>query len=176
MDYNWPLFDGAHVLIRPKGMTAEQLQEGYRYFLREAYSLTGIMRRFRGGALDLPSRFTHFMHNYLVSRYGMTKVAHAIRGEEFDVPEIDGTVSEQTAGAAPVRVEEPIPVHAQEPMRVQEPVHSQEPARVREQPAAVRAVNVVPVQALDTPPIREHAPRRPAPAVVPKAMPAVDGS
>ncbi|MEK7282239.1 MAG: hypothetical protein AAB249_00385, partial [Acidobacteriota bacterium] len=48
MDYNWPLFDGAHVLIRPKGMTVDQLQEGYYYFLREAYSLTGILRRFRG--------------------------------------------------------------------------------------------------------------------------------
>src|SRR5437867_4047792 len=54
MDYNWPLFDGAHVLLRPKRMTVEQLQEGYYYFLREVYSLTGILRRFRGGVFDLP--------------------------------------------------------------------------------------------------------------------------
>jgi radical SAM superfamily enzyme YgiQ (UPF0313 family) len=79
MDYNWPLFDGAHVLIRPKRMTVEQLQEGYYYFLREAYSLTGILRRCRGGAMDLSSRISHFTRNYLVSRYGMLKVSHAIR-------------------------------------------------------------------------------------------------
>jgi radical SAM superfamily enzyme YgiQ (UPF0313 family) len=79
MDYNWPLFDGAHVLIRPKRMTVEQLQEGYYYFLREAYSLTGILRRCRGGAIKLPSKISHFTRNYLVSRYGMLKVAHAVR-------------------------------------------------------------------------------------------------
>ncbi len=79
MDYNWPLFDGAHVLLRPKGMTVDQLQEGYYYFLREAYSLTGILRRFRGGAFDLPEAFSHFGRNYLLSRYGMIKTAHAIR-------------------------------------------------------------------------------------------------
>ncbi|HET9482033.1 MAG TPA: cobalamin-dependent protein, partial [Candidatus Polarisedimenticolia bacterium] len=39
MDYNWPLFDGAHVLIRPRNMTEEELQEGYFYFLKEVYSL-----------------------------------------------------------------------------------------------------------------------------------------
>jgi radical SAM superfamily enzyme YgiQ (UPF0313 family) len=79
MDYNWPLFDGAHVLIEPKGMTEDQLQEGYYYFLREAYSLRGILRRSRAGALDLRGGLSHFVRNYLVSRYGMVKVAHAIR-------------------------------------------------------------------------------------------------
>ena len=79
MDYNWPLFDGAHVLLRPKRMTVDQLQEGYYYFLREAYSLTGILRRFRGGAFDLPGAVSHFARNYLLSRYGMIKTAHAIR-------------------------------------------------------------------------------------------------
>ncbi len=79
MDYNWPLFDGAHVLVRPKGMTIDQLQEGYYYFLREAYSLTGILRRFRGPAHDLPGAAAHFAHNYLLSRYGMIKTAHAMK-------------------------------------------------------------------------------------------------
>jgi radical SAM superfamily enzyme YgiQ (UPF0313 family) len=36
MDYNWPLFDGAHVIVQPRGMTPEELQNGYYYFLREA--------------------------------------------------------------------------------------------------------------------------------------------
>ena len=79
MDYNWPLFDGAHVLVRPKGMTIDQLQEGYYYFLREAYSLTGILRRFRGAAHDLPGAVAHFARNYLLSRYGMIKTAHAMK-------------------------------------------------------------------------------------------------
>lgn len=79
MDYNWPLFDGAHVLIRPKGMTEVQLQEGYYYFLREAYSLRGIIRRSRADTSDVMGAVTHFSRNYLASRYGMVKVAHAIR-------------------------------------------------------------------------------------------------
>jgi hypothetical protein len=79
MDYNWPLFDGAHVLIRPKGITIDDLQTGYYRFLRQTYSPGGIMRRFRGEALDLPRAVTHFARNYLLSRYGMLKTAHAIR-------------------------------------------------------------------------------------------------
>jgi radical SAM superfamily enzyme YgiQ (UPF0313 family) len=79
MDYNWPLFDGAHVLVRPKGMTVDELQSGYYYFLREAYSLTGIARRFRGSKADLLGSASHFARNYLLSRYGMVKTAHAIK-------------------------------------------------------------------------------------------------
>ncbi len=79
MDYNWALFDGAHVLLRPEGMTVDELQEGYYYFLREAYSLGGIRRRFRGGVTDVGAAASHFTRNYLFSRYGMVKTAHAIR-------------------------------------------------------------------------------------------------
>jgi hypothetical protein len=92
MDYNWPLFDGAHVLIRPKRMTIDQLQEGYYRFLREAYSPTGILRRFRGGAYNLPGAVRHFARNWMVSRYGMVKTAHAIRRH----------------GAAPVGMDAPV--------------------------------------------------------------------
>jgi len=79
MDFNWPLFDGAHVLVRPRGMTVDELQEGYYYFLREAYSLTGILRRLRESVIDLPSLASHVTRNYFLSRYGMVKTAHAIR-------------------------------------------------------------------------------------------------
>ncbi|HET8946320.1 MAG TPA: cobalamin-dependent protein [Candidatus Polarisedimenticolia bacterium] len=79
MDYNWPLFDGAHVLVRPKKMTIDQLQEGYYSFLREAYSMTGILRRYRGAAWDVPGALQHVSKNWLVSRYGMIKTAHALR-------------------------------------------------------------------------------------------------
>ncbi|MEE9230836.1 MAG: cobalamin-dependent protein [Acidobacteriota bacterium] len=81
MEYNWPLFDGAHVLIRPKRMSVEELQQGYTYFLREAYSLTGIARRFRGEASNLGGALSHFFRNYFISRYGMTKTAHAVRAK-----------------------------------------------------------------------------------------------
>jgi hypothetical protein len=60
-------------------MTVEQLQEGYYYFLREAYGLRGIMRRHRGAAYHLPSAIRHFGRNYLLSRYGMIKTAHALK-------------------------------------------------------------------------------------------------
>jgi hypothetical protein len=79
MDYNWPLFDGAHVLIRPRGMTVDQLQDGYYYFLQEAYSLSGIGRRSRARWYDIGQAFTHFARNHLISRYALTKTAHALR-------------------------------------------------------------------------------------------------
>jgi hypothetical protein len=60
-------------------MTVEQLQEGYYYFLREAYGLRGIMRRHRGAAYQVPSAIRHFGRNYLLSRYGMIKTAHALK-------------------------------------------------------------------------------------------------
>lgn len=97
MDYNWALFDGAHVLVRPKGMTVDELQEGYYYFLREAYSLTGIMRRFRGTALNAPSAVSHFARNYLLSRYGMIKTAHAIRRKGDKAVGAETLVADTTA-------------------------------------------------------------------------------
>jgi radical SAM superfamily enzyme YgiQ (UPF0313 family) len=97
MDYNWPLFDGAHVLLRPKGMTIDQLQEGYYYFLREAYSLRGILRRFRGPAHDLPGAALHFAHNYLLSRYGMIKTAHAMKRKGAKPVGMDAALHEAPA-------------------------------------------------------------------------------
>jgi hypothetical protein len=60
-------------------MTVRQLQEGYYSFLREAYSLTGIARRFRRDGTDRGGAPVHFARNYVVSRYGMVKTAHALR-------------------------------------------------------------------------------------------------
>ena len=79
MDYNWPLFDGAHVLIRPKNMTETELQEGYFYFLKEAYSLGGIMRRYDPDMQSSKHAVHHFLTNYLMSRYGMAKTAYALK-------------------------------------------------------------------------------------------------
>lgn len=86
MDYNWPMFDGAHVLVRPKGMTPEELQNGYYYFLREVYSMRGMARRFRGGPLNIGAAASHFTRNYLVSRYGMSKTRHAVKTRTVNRP------------------------------------------------------------------------------------------
>jgi len=112
MAYNWPLFDGAHVLIRPKGMTVDQLQEGYYRFLREVYSLTGIVRRFRGAAYELPAAASHFARNYLVSRYGMLKTAHAIRRKGTDGVGLGDAVMEKAreVRAGKPAVGRPLPV------------------------------------------------------------------
>jgi radical SAM superfamily enzyme YgiQ (UPF0313 family) len=80
MDYNWPLFDGAHVLIRPRGMTEVELEEGYFHFLKEAYSLRGIARRYDPGLASSRTGWVHHLvSNYLMSRYGLAKTAHALR-------------------------------------------------------------------------------------------------
>jgi len=111
MDYNWPLFDGAHVLVRPKGMTVDQLQEGYYYFLREVYSIKGICRRFRGHAYEVPSAFSHLAKNYLVSRYGMIKTAHALRRKGGGGVGLDSRrVDEWQAAEAAARTAQPVSV------------------------------------------------------------------
>lgn len=79
MDYNWPLFDGAHVLIRPKKMTETQLLEGYFYFLKEGYSLRGIARRYDSSLASSRKGFAyHLAMNYLMSRIAMAKTAYAL--------------------------------------------------------------------------------------------------
>jgi radical SAM superfamily enzyme YgiQ (UPF0313 family) len=45
---NWSLYDTSHVVIRPKQLTPEQLQEGYLRTFRAAYSQGCMAERFRG--------------------------------------------------------------------------------------------------------------------------------
>ncbi|MGQ0637381.1 MAG: B12-binding domain-containing radical SAM protein, partial [Planctomycetaceae bacterium] len=42
---NWNLYDTAHVVFRPKRMTAEQLQEGYAWCYRRLFSHASIWKR-----------------------------------------------------------------------------------------------------------------------------------
>jgi radical SAM superfamily enzyme YgiQ (UPF0313 family) len=126
MDYNWPLFDGAHVLIRPRGMTIDQLQEGYYHFLREVYSLPGMVRRFRGALWNLPAAASHLARNYLLSRYGMVKTAHAIRREGT------GAVGLQGGAAERLRAAERRPPHPlASPLPQPVPIRSREAAASR---------------------------------------------
>ena len=82
-------------------MTIDQLQEGYYYFLREVYSLTGIVRRFRGHAYELPRAASHLARNYLVSRYGMIKTAHAIRRKSARPVNSIGATEHGTSATSP---------------------------------------------------------------------------
>jgi hypothetical protein len=80
MDYNWPLFDGAHVLIRPKRMTETELEDGYFRFLKEAYSLRGIARRYDAALASSRTGWLHHLAtNYLMSRYSLAKTAYALK-------------------------------------------------------------------------------------------------
>lgn len=45
---DWSLYDGHHVLHRPKLLTPDQLLNGYRRLLREAYSIPSIFKRLWG--------------------------------------------------------------------------------------------------------------------------------
>jgi len=42
---DWDLYDTAHVVFRPKGMTVDQLQEGYAWCYRQLFSHGSIWRR-----------------------------------------------------------------------------------------------------------------------------------
>lgn len=104
MDYNWPLFDGAHVLIRPKQMTVDQLQEGYYYFLREAYSLGSMFRRYRGHAYDVPAAISHVARNYLLSRHGLIKTAHALQRKGSKPVGLSDTQMQEALASRPTPV------------------------------------------------------------------------
>ena len=48
IDTDWSHGDGAHVMFRPKLMTVDQLEEGYRWVINRIYSLSSIARRWLG--------------------------------------------------------------------------------------------------------------------------------
>ncbi|MBC7105623.1 MAG: B12-binding domain-containing radical SAM protein [Firmicutes bacterium] len=70
-DRDWSKYNGNHVVFWPKRLSPERLQEGFRYVLREAYSLRGIWRRLSGphrhsllfGSMNLV--FRRGVRNYL---------------------------------------------------------------------------------------------------------------
>lgn len=44
-DWNWSHYDTARVVFRPESMSADELEQGYRWIYRNFYSLGNIMRR-----------------------------------------------------------------------------------------------------------------------------------
>jgi hypothetical protein len=45
-----------------------------------------MARRYRGGPVDVGAAANHFMRNYLVSRYGMSKTRHAVKTRTVNRP------------------------------------------------------------------------------------------
>ena len=61
------LYNTAHVVFQPKGMTAEELYQGYLWIYRQVYSLKNIIRR-RPAARQ--QRMTYWLFNFLYRKYG----------------------------------------------------------------------------------------------------------
>lgn len=50
---NWDAYDTANVVFEPKGMTREELQNGYYFMLKQIYSLRNMARRFIGSRTQM---------------------------------------------------------------------------------------------------------------------------
>ncbi len=61
------LYNTAHVVFRPKGMTPEELYDGYLWMYREIYSLKNILRRLPAARQQ---RMTYLLFNFLYRKYG----------------------------------------------------------------------------------------------------------
>ena len=70
LDGNWARYDYGSPLFRPKGMTAEEMIEGFRYVYEGFYSIPSILRRFspppRGQLLE---SLAYVVANLKVSHY-----------------------------------------------------------------------------------------------------------
>ena len=60
-------YDTAHVVFKPKGMTAQELYEGYLWIYREVYSWRNILRRTPKSARQL---VPYYLFNLLYRKYG----------------------------------------------------------------------------------------------------------
>lgn len=45
LSYNWSLYDAQHVVIKPKNMSVEELQQGHHYAWKQTYSFPNIIKR-----------------------------------------------------------------------------------------------------------------------------------
>ncbi len=74
VEHDLSRYNTAHVVFQPKGMTAEQLRQGYLWIYRQFYSLRNIMRRMpEGGARRKP----YLLFNLLYRKYGKLTAALA---------------------------------------------------------------------------------------------------
>lgn len=78
---NWDYYDTQHVVFRPRGVTSEQLTEGYLWAWREAYRLPSITRRLlRSGAArsaiglryGIPTNLTYRFFSQFLPEFALT--------------------------------------------------------------------------------------------------------
>ena len=60
-------YNTAHVVFRPKGMTPDELYEGYLWMYRQVYSLRNIIRR---RPEDRRQRMSYWLFNLFYRKYG----------------------------------------------------------------------------------------------------------
>jgi radical SAM superfamily enzyme YgiQ (UPF0313 family) len=60
-------YNTAHVVFKPKNMTADELHAGYLWMYREFYSLRSIIRRY---PKEIPQRKPYLLFNLLYRKYG----------------------------------------------------------------------------------------------------------
>jgi radical SAM superfamily enzyme YgiQ (UPF0313 family) len=51
---NWDLYDGQHVVFRPKAMSIRELEDGHQWAWKEVYRRRNIARRIGGSRLQIP--------------------------------------------------------------------------------------------------------------------------
>ena len=68
---DWSLYDGEHVVFRPRGMTAEQLDAGMRRARKDFYSLGSIVRRLSRSRTALPVTIAANVAYSIVARNAM---------------------------------------------------------------------------------------------------------
>lgn len=67
VDHDLSKYNTSHVVFAPKGMTAAELEQGYRWIYRRFYSLGNILRRM---PVDKRQRHAYLMFNLLYRKYG----------------------------------------------------------------------------------------------------------
>ncbi|MEK6893221.1 MAG: B12-binding domain-containing radical SAM protein, partial [Nanoarchaeota archaeon] len=48
---NWSLYDAQHVVMKPKNMSPEELQEGHHWAWKQTYSFSNIFKRMIGARI-----------------------------------------------------------------------------------------------------------------------------
>lgn len=73
IDKNWIMYDCQHVVIQPKQMTPEELQEGLHWAWKEAYKISSIIKRIAGARcfleLALLTNLTYRMYGKRLPNY-----------------------------------------------------------------------------------------------------------
>ena len=84
-DQNWSHYDVCHSVIKPKGMTSEELQNGWYWATRETYKLSNILKRIlRSG----PGWIQRSAMNYIYLRKAYKYCPSPLHPEKYQEPSL----------------------------------------------------------------------------------------